>query len=400
MLEFSEIDPFIHKCVRCGTCKAVVGLFEPSCPAGERFRFEGFYSSGKIWIARGIKEGVLCWDDPELLKKLFACTLCGNCTQQCPMTVRERILEVFEAMRCEAVRSRAAPLEAHKRLSDSIAAYRNPWGQPRKRRTNWAKGEKVRRIGPAGDAERASVLYYVGCTAALDPSLHHVAKSTARVLEKAGVDFGILGEREPCCGSVLLRVGLRDQARELAQETIRAIHETGADTVVTSCAGCYKTLTQDYRFFGHLEPRIVHSSEYFLELIRQGRLRVGRMETPLVVTYHDPCHLGRHTGLFDQPRALIEALDGLQLREMPRNRANAWCCGAGGGVRSAFAQMALETACERIEEACGTGARLLVTSCPFCLQNLESAIRFKAALLEPADVTDLVARCAGVGVEP
>jgi len=126
VLDYREIDPYIAKCVRCGACKAVFGLFEPSCPAGEHFKFEGYYSSGKIWIARGLKEGFLQWEDPELIKKLFACTLCGNCTQQCPMTVKEKILEVFEALRAEAVKINDLPFAAHLRLKNSLIQYRNP----------------------------------------------------------------------------------------------------------------------------------------------------------------------------------------------------------------------------------------------------------------------------------
>ncbi len=307
------------------------------------------------------------------------------------------MLEVFEAMRYEAVRTGAAPLEAHKRLLNNVINYRNPWGQPRKRRIQWAKEEQVKRIA-LGGKDRARVLYFVGCTAALDPSLHHVVKSTARLLTKAGVDFGILGEEEPCCGSVFLRVGLRDQARILAHETMRIIHQTGVDTVVTSCAGCYKTFANDYRSFGELKPRIVHVSQYVLECMHQGTLKVQHLDSRLKVTYHDPCHLGRHTGLYDPPRVLLESIVGTGLVEMSRSRANAWCCGAGGGVRSAFEEMALGAAIERIDEASETGAQVVVTSCPFCLQNLQAAVQATGRSLQLADITDLIAQATGVGV--
>jgi Fe-S oxidoreductase len=390
MLRFDEIDPFISKCVRCGTCKAVFGLFQPSCPAGERFRFEGFYSSGKIWIARGIRDGVLPWDDPELLKKLFACTLCGNCTKQCPMTVRERILEVFEALREEAVRQVGTVYPEHRRLRDSLVQYRNPWMQPRRRRLHWARGQSLKILEPGG-RERAKVLYFVGCTAALDSSLQHIARNTVTLLKKAGVDFGILGEEEVCCGSVMLRVGERELARELTLKNLEMIRSLGVETVVTSCAGCFKTLSQDAPAFGDLSARVVHSSQLFRELHRAGKLSFEK-EIPLQVTYHDPCHLGRHCGIYDAPRELIERAPGVSLREMPRNRDNSWCCGAGGGVRSAFPDWALETSRTRIEEARGTGSSLLVTTCPFCLQNLTTAAQAEGAELELMDLTELLVR--------
>lgn len=390
MIDYADIDPYIAKCVRCGTCKAVFGLFEPSCPAGNHFRFEGFYSSGKIWAARGLKEGVLRWEDPELLRKLFACTLCGNCTQQCPMTVRERIIEVFEALRAEAVRRVGAPFPAHKRLCDSLIQYRNPWMQPRKRRRHWLRREGYRVLRPGGK-DRADVLYYVGCTAALDPALQHIAANTALLLRRAGVDFGVLGEEEVCCGSVALRVGDRDLAEELARTNLSLFEQLGVSTVVTSCAGCYKTLFQDYPAFGDLPVRVVHSSAYLLELHRSGRLPLSERET-LGVTYHDPCHLGRHCGVFDPPREMLRSLPGVQLREMARNRENAWCCGAGGGVRSAFPDWALDSSRIRIREAEETRARAMVTTCPFCLQNLTTGAQAVETRMEILDLTDLLVR--------
>ncbi|MEW6443490.1 MAG: (Fe-S)-binding protein [bacterium] len=389
MLEYRDIDPFISKCVRCGTCKAVFGLYLPSCPAGERFRFEGFYSSGKIWAARGLKEGLLRWDDPELLKKLFACTLCGNCTQQCPMQVREKMLEVFEALRAEAVRREAGPLPGHKKLKDSLVQYRNPWMQPRRRRTHALRDLGVK-ILSGKDPARAAVLYFVGCTAGLDPSLEHIVRNTIALLQKAGVDFGVLGEEEVCCGSVMLRIGERELAREMARKNQEWVRKLGVKTIVTSCAGCYKTLRQDQAGLAPIPARVVHSSTFFLELVAQGRLSFQGADA-LRVTYHDPCHLGRHCGLYEAPRKLLKALPGVDLREMPRNRQNAWCCGAGGGVRSAFPEWAVETSRLRVEEAEATGADALVTACPFCLQNLRTGLQASQSGLAAMDLTDLLA---------
>jgi heterodisulfide reductase subunit D len=390
MLGYGEIDPYIAKCIRCGTCKAGMRLFEPSCPAGEYFRFEGYYASGKIWTARGLKEGVLPWKDNGLLEKLFACTLCGNCAQQCPMTVRERIIEVFETLRSEAVERVGTPLAAHKRLKDSLVQYRNPWMQPRRRRLQWLRDRHVRILAPDGSG-KAEVLYFVGCTAALDPALQHIAQSTAALLTKAGVDFGVLGEEEVCCGSVLLRIGERALAKELTEKNLEIFERLGARTVVTSCAGCFKTLSQDYEAFGELPVRVVHSSQYLLELHEAGLFKPDR-DTAVEVTYHDPCHMGRHCGVYDPPRKLLKSLPGVQLTEMNRNRENAWCCGAGGGVRSAFPDWALQSSRARIEEARETGSSVLVTTCPFCLQNLTTGAQAGDGSLGLVDLTDLLAR--------
>ncbi len=392
MLDYSEIDPYIAKCVRCGACKAVFGLFSPSCPAGEHFKFEGYYSSGKIYIARGLKEGLLQWEDPELIKKLFACTLCGNCVQQCPMTVKEKILEVFEALRTEAVQRNNLPFAAHTRLKNSLIQYRNPWMQPRKRRLHCLHNKAAKILSPEGK-ERADVLYFIGCTAALDPNLHHIAQNTVLLLRKAGVDFGVLGDAEVCCGSVMLRVGERALVKELAEKNLDMIQRLGVSTVVTSCAGCFKTLTQDYPVFGNLSARVVHTSQYLLELLQAGRLTIERQEQ-CRVTYHDPCHLGRHCSVYDPPRKVLKAIPGISLIEMPRHRENAWCCGAGGGVRSAFPDWAAESSRIRIEEAEATGAKKIITSCPFCLQNLSTGIHIGdiPSSMEIMDLTDILVR--------
>jgi len=388
MLEYADIDPYLAKCVRCGSCRTIFGLSRPACPSGEEFKFEGFFSSGRIWIARGLKEGALEWDDPELVKKLFACTLCGNCTQQCPMTVRERIMEVFETLRAEIVDRGGTPFLAHRRLKDSLVQYRNPWMQPRRRRSQRLSDGNVRILRP-DSGDKAEVLYFVGCTAALDSSLKHIARNTVDLLNKAGVDFGLLGEEEVCCGSVALRIGERALVRELASINLEMIEKTGAKTVVTSCAGCFKTLSQDYSHYGQLSARVVHSSEYILELLEAGRLSlIGG--TKRDITYHDPCHLGRHCGIYDAPREILRCLPGISLREMVRCKENSWCCGAGGGVRSAFPDWALESSKKRILEAEQTGANLLVTACPFCLQNLSTGIQAGGTPLELMDLTDLV----------
>jgi len=242
-----------------------------------------------------------------------------------------------------------------------------------------------------GEPRRAEVLYFAGCTAALDPSLQHIAQNTVRLLQKAGVNFGVLGDEEVCCGSVMLRVGERDLARELAEKNLSLFRGIGVKTIVTSCAGCYKTLRQDYPSYGDIQARVVHTSEFVRELYLDGKLQPTN-QTKLRVTYHDPCHLGRHCGLYDAPRKMIEALPGVSLEEMTRNRENTWCCGAGGGVRSAFPDWALESSRIRVQEAEETGSSHLVTTCPFCLQNLTTAVQAGNTPLEVMDLTDLLAR--------
>jgi heterodisulfide reductase subunit D len=306
------------------------------------------------------------------------------------MTVRDGMMEVFETLRSEAVERVGTPFAAHRRLKESLIQYRNPWMQPRRRRLQWLRDDRVKILTPGGSA-RAEVLYFVGCTAALDPALQQIAQDTAALLRAAGVDFGVLGEQEICCGSVFLRIGERDLVRELAVKNLEVFENLGVATVVTSCAGCFKTLSQDYAAFCDLPVRVVHASQYLLELQEAGLLSPEK-EAAVEVTYHDPCHLGRHCDVYDPPRELLKSLPGVQLREMTRNRENAWCCGAGGGVRSAFPDWALQSSRARVEEAEATGSSFLVTTCPFCLQNLTTAAQGADTSLRLVDLTCLLAR--------
>lgn len=382
MISYEEAVNWLKRCVRCGTCKYVFGTYEPSCPAGEFFGFESFFSSGKLWMGGGLAEGRLDWKEEGLLEALYACTTCANCQTQCQLAHADHIVEVFEALRAEAFKQGAAPLAAHKAIIESIRNHKNPWGQPARRRDRWARNLDVPRSG-------GRILYYVGCTAALDPQIQVVARDTVRIFTKLGLDFMILGNDEVCCGSVAIRVGERDLARSLAEHNIRTFNNLGVETIVTSCAGCYKTLTQDYPYFGHIEPEVLHTSQFLDRLLKSGKLRMTGT-VPLRVTYHDPCHMGRHTRVFDAPRSVLKAVPGIRFREMDRIRENAWCCGAGGGVRSGFPELASQTSLKRVTEAEATGAEAVVSTCPFCFQNVAAGLSRAGSSLRMLDLTALV----------
>jgi len=390
VMEYGEIREWVNRCVRCGTCKYIFGLYEPSCPAGEKFRFESFFASGKMWIARGLLDGALSFQDPGILEKIYACTLCGSCSTQCTLPQGEFTVEIFEALRARAVEEGAGPLPGHQDLIKSLKSYRNPWMQPRSARERWTKNKGIKELGIKRlPAERAEVLYYVGCTAAVSPDVQPIALATARVLSRAGVDFGLLGRDEVCCGSTLLRIGERERFVEIARENMETINALGVRTIITSCAGCLRSLRKDYPAIGEIEPEVLHTSEYLARLLDQGRLPLHR-PVERRVTYHDPCHLGRHIGIFEAPRRILSAIPGVRFSEMERTRDVSWCCGAGGGVRTAFPDWATETAALRIEEARATGAEALVSTCPFCFHNLDQAIKITESPIEMIDLVELV----------
>jgi Fe-S oxidoreductase len=205
------------------------------------------------------------------------------------------------------------------------------------------------------------MIYFQGCTAR--EKLKKISKSTQELLDQAGVEYKVLDDEE-CCGSVLLRTGFTNDAREAMEKTYTKLK---GERVVVSCAGCYRTFQEDYpKLVGEVD--VVHISQLLEELLADGKLQL--QEKKIKVTYHDPCHLGRHLGEYDAPRRVLEKKGDLV--EMDKNREEAHCCGSGGGVKSAYPELSENMAERRVDDALKTGADLLVTCCPFCVLNLES----------------------------
>lgn len=222
------------------------------------------------------------------------------------------------------------------------------------------------------------MLYFRGCTAReKQPSIQD---ATEKLLNLAGVDYHIL-EDESCCGSVLLRTGFLNDAEELIKKNSEVFKD---ETVLTSCAGCYKTLKEDYENID-----VMHVSQLLRQLIAEGRLDFSKKD--FNVTYHDSCHLGRHMEIFDDPRSVIESV--ADIVEMENNRENSLCCGAGGGVKSAYPEIADELAKSRIGQAKDTGCEILITACPFCKLNLENDD------LEVLDLTEFLVKYGGLDEE-
>jgi Fe-S oxidoreductase len=208
----------------------------------------------------------------------------------------------------------------------------------------------------------SKMIYFRGCVAR--EKLNNISNATEKILNHAGIDYKIL-ENETCCGSFLLRTGFVNDAKEVMKNTLKKI---GEEKIITSCAGCYKTFKKDYNEILGVELDVVHTSQLFNELIKEGKIKVDFLDK--IVTYHDPCHLGRHIGEYDAPREILDKITNLV--EMERNKEKSRCCGAGGGVRAAFPEITENIAKMRIKDVEDINAEILVTSCPFCILNLRS----------------------------
>lgn len=374
----TTIQNWLYNCVRCGNCKYIFKDYRPSCPSGAYFNFESFFASGRLWIAHGIQKGELEWD-PSLLDPIFACTTCSSCEIQCFSPHREHIVDIIEELRALAVDA-LGPLEAHRRFAEKIATDHNPYGHPHHKRALL----EIHNL-----PEKAPIVYFVGCTSNYREEA--IRDATISVLLKAGVNFTIVDEY--CCGSPLIRTGQLGQVRSLIEHNRAAFEAAGATSIVTSCAGCYRTLSKDYQKLGSaLNFEIIHISQMIRDLFNQGKLRTTIRNKQVKVTYHDPCHLSRHMNEYEAPREALNNLN-VNFEEMDFTRENAWCCGAGGGCKSAYPDWSLETARTRISHAHETGAEILVSGCPFCKRGLTDA-RDNVSI-EILDLSELVDRYAG-----
>jgi heterodisulfide reductase subunit D len=327
----------------------------------------------------------------DFVQNLYECSTCGQCEVVCPAHIET--VTLWEELRRIIVQAGYGPLEVQQALVKSVKAFDNPWQQPRAARTKWARKAKKEGLIASLPREikktKGKVLLFLGCTAAYDVNVKQVAINNINILEALEIDFGILGSEEKCCASVLLRMGDPEHKR-VFKENIDLFNSLGIETLISSCSGCFKTIMQDYPKIAPLNFEVLHSVEFIARMLAQGRLTFPH-PVNRTVTYHDPCHLGRATGGFDAPRMIMEAIPGLKLVEMPRNREYSRCCGAGGGLKAGFPDIQTKMAQRRIQEAEETGADQLVSCCPFCYQGLNVGITALESQLVMRDISALIA---------
>ncbi|MBW1680508.1 MAG: (Fe-S)-binding protein [Deltaproteobacteria bacterium] len=352
------------RCFQCGLCDVV-------CP-WNRVRS---FSMRKI-----VREATFGLTEIES-EDIWRCTTCGRCPQHCPRDVRQ--IESGVALRRIATEYGVFPpsVKPVRTASASLVGEGNPLSEERKNRANWAEGLSVKTFN-----EEMEILYFPGCYPCYDPRLKKVARATSSILNKAGVDFGILGTKENCCGESIRKTGEEDLFRRLARENIKTFIENGVKKILVSSPHCYHTFKNEYpEFMVHFE--VLHLTQYLAELIREGRLRLTK-EYGKKVTYHDPCYLGRHNGIFEEPRAVLLQIPGLELEEMPDSLADSLCCGGGGGRIWMETPKGERFSDLRLEQAMGVGAEVLVTSCPYCISNFEDS-RITLDITENFEIKDI-----------
>lgn len=356
-------------CYQCGKCDVV-------CPWNRVRDFS---------IRKIIREATFGLTEIES-EDIWRCTTCGNCPEKCPRGVKQIDLgvslrklasnyEVFPASVRSAVAVRA-----------SLRTEGNPLHEERSKRADWAKDLPVKPF-----TEGMEALFFGCCYLAYDPRMKKVAAATARILNKAGVDFGILGTKESCCGESVRKTGGEDVFKSLAVENIKTFIDNGVKKIVVSSPHCYETFKNEYPEF-MVNFEIVHISQFLFELIREGRLEITG-EYGKKVTYHDPCYLGRHNDIYDEPRDVLTRILGLELVEMADSRQDSLCCGGGGGRIWMDTPKGERFSDLRLDQAREVGAEVLATACPYCITMFEDSrlnLEYEEAL-EVKDITEIIA---------
>jgi Fe-S oxidoreductase len=374
--DYKEIVDFIKEkggdaskfCYQCGMCDTV-------CP-WNRVRT---FSMRKL-----IRQATFGLTEIEN-EEIWRCTTCGRCPQRCPRGVG--ILEVGMASRRMATEFGVFPNSVRpiRGVSASLTGEGNPLNEERKNRAKWAEGLSVKTF-----TEDMEILYFPCCYLSYDPRLKKVARATATILNKAGVDFGILGSQENCCGESIRKTGDEELFKRLAKENIKTFIDNGVKKILVSSPHCYHTFKNEYPEF-RVNFEVIHISQYLSQLMNEGRLEISK-EYAKKIAYHDPCYLGRHNGVYDEPREALKKIQGVELKELPDSRADSLCCGGGGGRIWMETQKNERFSDLRVEQAVGAGAEVLATSCPYCITNFEDSRlnREDSECLAVKDITEII----------
>ncbi|MHA1633653.1 MAG: (Fe-S)-binding protein [Candidatus Thorarchaeota archaeon] len=380
----SKYEDEMWLCARCGDCsladKTVASNRDVYLPCAIKnvLGFEAFAARGRIMIMNDLLNERIPLSN-DIADWAYTCTTCKNCMETCTATADGvNLPDMMEALRRDLVQNEFV-MHKHEVIEDSINELGNPYKEP--------SGNRLELFGDREWPETSPVIYYVGCTSSYREK--EIARTTVELFDKLGIDYTILPE-EQCCGSVLLRLGRTKSFERITKKNLEQMKAAGAQTIVTACAGCYRTWKVDVPSEGYkYNFEILHVTEFLDQMINEGKAAF-RSPKPLRVTYHDPCHLGRHAEVYEAPRRVIESVENVTLVEMETNKRYAHCCGSGGGVKGTFGELANDVAGNRIREAEETEADLLVTACPFCHRGLVDGAKHIESELPVLDLPEFL----------
>jgi len=420
-MALKEFERYLLRCIRCSECKWIPlaqiksQRFSQICPSVSRYNFHAYSGGGKVIMGLSIYGNRIDYTD-DYLDILYRCQMCGGCDISCKCNKDMEPLSVIQELRIKAVED-GQLVPAHMLLIDGLKKEDNMMLGKKADRGKWTDGLDVKNI----TQEKAEVYFHAGCRYSYDEELWPVIRSAIKIIQKAGVNVGIAGKDESCCGGRAYELGYKGEFIKFAENNIEMLKTAGVKTLVTACADGYYAFKVLYpKVLKNLNVEVLHITEYLDRLIKEGKLNLTK-KIPMKVTYHDPCHLGRlgepyipwegvekkvynqmriyeppkpvrygQNGVYQAPRDVLKSIPALEQVEMERIKEYTWCCGASGGVKEAYPDFATWTALERIEEAKTTGAEAMVTACPWCKRNFTDALSESGDNLKVYDIIELL----------
>ena len=355
----------LEKCMQCGTCTGV-------CPWN---LVKYFSPRGMIRLAQFGLEGFESED-------LWNCVTCNTCVINCPRGLE--IIDIIRSMRIMMNETGSVPASLKGPIG-SITSRGNPWSGEPEDRTKWTEGLGVKEFSP-----EMEYLYFTCCTQAYDVRNQKVGQAIIKVLQSADVDFGLLKENEKCCGDAVRKMGGEELFMTLAENNMGIFEEKEVKRILTASPHCFNAFVKDYKEFeGNYE--VWHYTQFLKELIQKEKI-IPKQKVEKRVTYHDPCYLGRHNNIYDEPREVLKSIPGLELIEMERNRENSLCCGGGGGGLWNEVPAEERFSVLRVEEAAETGAEIIAAACPYCISMFEDALKTtgKEEEMKVMDISELI----------
>jgi Fe-S oxidoreductase len=423
-VSWEDYEHDMIRCTRCSYCKTIPWRFikdfqfMEGCPSAARYKWHAYASGGKFNLSYSLLKGHIGIDE-TFLDVVYKCMMDGSCDIACKVQNDIEPLQHMQELRIKCV-DEGYLLPQHQPFIRNLRKEDNMMLKPRSERGNWSEGLDIKRV----TAAKTEVVYHAGCRYSYDEELWPIARTGVTLLQKAGVDVGIMGEDEACCGGRAYELGYVGEMTKFAEHQAGTFRTAGVKALVTPCADCYAAYQVLYEKIGMKLPfEVYHITQYLEKLIREGKL-ILKKSVPMKVTYHDPCHLGRlgepwihwqgreykpagsllylHdppkkyrrgiNGIYEPPRNILKMIPGLELIEMYRTREYAWCCGAGGGVIEAYPDFTNWTGTERLREARAVGAEAIASACPWCKRVFLDAAAKTGDKIQVFDVIELVQR--------